>query len=195
VTCKPTTKFSAVCYSVIAALLLSSSCLCAAEDTNPPAADSGNKIYKKVGPDGEVIYTDKPSAGSQEVQVPTGSGYKPVAPPAGFSPYQAPAKTPAKPAIENTVSITSPKNDTSFWSGDGELLVSVSLASGLGPGQQLEYVIDGETMYTGTETSHTFSNIFRGTHVVTVRITDGTGNSVASQPVTFTMQRPTVKRN
>lgn len=193
-TCKPTTTFAALLLSAIALLLLSGTAVYADDTANQPAADSGDKIYKKVGPDGEVIYSDKPLPDSKEVQVPAGSGYKPVTPPAGFTPYQAPVKTPARQAIENSITITAPKNDEAIWSGNGELTVSLSLASGLAPGQKLEYLIDGKTEFSGSETSHTFTNIFRGTHVLTVQITDSSGNSVASQPVTFHMQRP-VKKN
>jgi hypothetical protein len=194
VTCKPTTTFAALLLSVIALLVLSGAYVYADDTTNQPAADNGDKIYKKVGPDGEVIYSDKPLPDSKEVQVPAGSGYKPVTPPAGFTPYQAPAKSPVSKAIENSITITAPKHDEAIWSGDGELTVSLSLASELAPGQQLEYLIDGKSVLTGSETSHTFTNIFRGTHILTVRITDSRGNSVSSQPVTFHMQRP-IKKN
>lgn len=174
--------------------LLGSGQVFAAEKQDEPATKNSEKVYKTIGPDGEVIYSDKPSPDSKEMEVPAGSAYKPVAPPAGFTPYKTPEKTKRQaPAIENSVTITAPKNDQAFWSGNGELTVSVSLGSELGPEQQLQYLIDGKTVYTGTATSHTLSNIFRGTHVVKVRITDSTGNSITSQPVTFHMQRP-IKR-
>jgi len=193
--CKPIKPVIACLLSVALLALDGIHTAIAADTTNLAATDNGGKIYKKVGPNGEVIYSDKPSPGSEELNVPNASGYKPVAPPAGFTPYQAPAKDANKPPpIANTVSITAPKNDQTFWSGSGELTVSVSLASALGPEQQLEYQIDGKTVFTGTDTSHTFNNIFRGTHVLTVRIKDGLGNSISSDPVTFHIHRPTIRK-
>jgi hypothetical protein len=163
-------------------------------NTAQPQADQGPKVYKSVGPDGEVIYSDKPSADSKKVTVPSGESYKPVPPPTSFTPYQAPAKAAAKMPIDNHVTITSPTNEQSIWSGPGEVQVSVSLESGLGPGQTLEYLLDGKTVYTGTATSHSFKNVFRGAHVLTVRIKSESGDSVASQPVTFYMKRPFKKK-
>jgi len=167
-----------------------------AEDQAKPGDDEnqGDKVYKSVSPSGETIYSDKPLPGSQEVTVPAGGTYKPVKPPAGFKPYQpVPAKPASKP-IDNTVSITSPQNGATIWSGPGELSVSVSVASGLDKGQKLEYQIDGKTVLTGVETSHTFQNIIRGEHVLTVRITDPSGSSQTSPPVTVYMRRPFKKK-
>lgn len=162
-----------------------------AADTTPAAeGDGGEKIYKKVGPDGEVIYSDKPTSGSQEIQVPASSGYQPVKPPADFKPYQPPAE-PKPVTINNSVTITSPENNTAMWSGGGELNVSVSLETPLTAGQQLEYLVDGKVVYMGTETSYTLSNVFRGTHTLTVRIRDQEGRTITSSPVTFTLHRPT----
>ena len=193
-TSKPIKTIPALFFSVISLLLLSGGYVRAADTPNSPPADSGEKIYKRIGPGGEVIYSDKPSPESVEVKVPTGTAYKPVPPPAGFTPYQAPPKTPASKPILNSATITSPKDDETIWSGPGELTVSVSLSSALAPGQQVEYLIDGASVLSGSETSHTFTNLDRGTHVLTVRISDKSGNSVTSKPVTFHMQRPIKKK-
>ncbi|MBI1423971.1 MAG: DUF4124 domain-containing protein [Gammaproteobacteria bacterium] len=182
--------------AVVLALSLSASTAIYADDAanSAPADNDAGKIYKKVGPNGDVIYSDQPSSGSEEMKVPSGSSYKPVEPSPSFTPYQPPPKAAAAPAIENTVTITSPKNDEAFWSGSGELVVTVALERALMPGQALEYQIDGNTLYTGSETSHSFSNIFRGTHVLTVQLKDEAGNTIASKPVTFHMQRPSIKK-
>lgn len=193
-TAKSITTSTILLLSAVFLCLLGMHSVFADDSKDPQATGDNEKIYKKIGPAGEVIYSDKPSPDSKEIEVPAGSSYKPVAPPAGFTPYKTPEKTANQPpAIENSVTITAPKNDEAVWSGNGEVTVSVSLGSGLGSGQQLEYQIDGKSEYTGTATSHTFTNIFRGTHVVTVRITDSAGNSISSQAVTFHMQRP-IKR-
>jgi len=125
--------------------------------------------------------------------LPEGGTYKPVMPPRDFKPYQRPAKTSAAKPIENSISISSPKDQETIWSGTGELTVSVSLGKGLGPGQQLEYQIDGKTVLTGTKTSHTFQNIFRGEHVLSVRLVNSSGTTLSSKPVTVYMRRPSVQ--
>jgi len=131
----------------------------AAETTEQEPSDSGKKVYKKVGPGGEIIYSDKPMPDSEEVKVPDSTTYKPVQPPAGFTPYQPPVKKPVTKPIVASVAITAPKGDEVIWSAIGELTVSVSVGGGLQAGQQLEYVIDGEKLFTGSQTSHTFTNI------------------------------------
>jgi hypothetical protein len=189
--CTLTKTFLTSVSAAIALLLLCSAYVYAVESTEQPATEAGKKIYKKVGPNGEIIYTDKASPDSEEVKVlPPASNYKPVTPPTSFTPYQPPTNTPTSTPIDNTVTITAPKHEESIWSGAGEVTVSVSLSTGLAPGQQLEYLIDGTSVLSGTETSHTFSNIDRGSHVVTVQITDKSGKSITSPPVTFYMQRP-----
>ena len=193
-TYKPTKTIACSVLSLIALLLLSGSYVHAADTTEQqPATDNGNKIYKKIGPDGEIIYSDKPVPGAEEVDVPPPSAYKPVPPPTTFTPYQAPPKTPTTKSITNTLTITEPKNEQTIWSGSGEFTMSVNLGSALLPGQQLEYLIDGNVVYSGTEASHTFTDIYRGAHVLTVRLSDNSGSSVTSPPVTFYMQRPRKK--
>lgn len=189
----PKTK-PVVLAAILVPLLLSGGYAVAADTNATQAKDTDSqKVYKTVGPNGEVIYSDKPSPGSKEIPVPTNSGYKPVAPPAGFTPYKAPPDKTTKQAIKNTVTITSPADKQTIRSAPGELNVSVSLGNELQPGQHLEYQIDGKTMYAGTTTSHRFKNIDRGTHVVTVRIKDESGSEATSQAVTFYMKRPFIK--
>jgi len=70
---------SAVRLCLLTVLALTAGARLFADDTAPPTqGDEGDKVYKKVGPDGEVIYSDKPSTGSKEIKVPTGSEYQPV---------------------------------------------------------------------------------------------------------------------
>jgi len=152
-----------------------------------------DKVYKTVGPDGETIYSDKPSTGSEEISVPKGGTYKPVKPPSNFQPYQSAPKNPPSKPVANSISVASPQDKETIWSAPGELTVSVSLTKSLGSGQQLEYLIDGNSMYTGTDSSHTFQNIFRGEHTVSVRLLDPSGSSLSSKPVTFYMRRPVAK--
>lgn len=160
---------------------------------NPAPSDKAKqseKVYKSVGPNGEVIYSDQPSRGSEEITLPTDKGYQP-APVPNFSPYQPPS-APRKRVIRNSITITSPSDGQTIRNATGNVQVSVSLASRLRGSQRLEYVMDGKTLYTGRQTSHRFSNIFRGIHVLTVRINDNSG-SIKSSPVTFYMHRPIAK--
>lgn len=154
-----------------------------------PKAKQSETIYKSVGPNGEVIYSDTPSPGSKEITLPPDKGYHPVPTPS-FTPYQPPMLR--RKQVRNSVTITSPSDGQTIRNATGEVTVSVSLGSSLRGGQRLEYVMDGKTIYSGTQTSYRLNNIFRGTHVLTVRLTDQSG-SIESSPVTFYMHRPIVK--
>jgi hypothetical protein len=159
-----------------------------AEEAAPTDQEKGETIYKKVGPDGEVIYSDNPLPDSKEVKVPQASGYKPVKPPPAFTPYQPPEKkSQAKPQVK--LSITSPKQDEVIWGVQDQISVTVDLEPGLAAGEQLEYLIDGKSVLTGSATSYTFSKVYRGTHTLEVRLIDHAGNSILSQKVTFHMHR------
>lgn len=94
----------------------------------------------------------------------------------------------------NKVSITQPADKATIRSAEGILSVSVGLAHALQPNQALVYQVDGKTLYSGSATSHTFHNIYRGTHTVTVQLTDASGNPVSSASATVYMKRPFKKK-
>lgn len=164
----------------------------AATNSSKSAAEQTQKVYKSIGPNGQVIYSDKPSPGSEEITVPLTGGYKPVQTP-GFTPYQPPRSHPNKQST-NQISITDPADQATIRSAEGVLSVSVNIAQRMQQHQTLVYQVDGKTLYTGTATSRTFNNIFRGTHVVTVMLTNADGSTVSSASATVYMKRPFKKK-
>lgn len=174
---------------IVAAAILSYAASAATNSTSQDKTKQPEKIYKSVGPNGEVIYSDKPSPGSKEITLPKNDGYQPV-PSHSFTPYQPPMLH--RKRVRNSVTITSPSDGQTIRNSTGEVTVSVNLGSPLRGGQRLEYMMDGKTLYTGPRTSYRLSNVFRGTHVLTVMLNDGSG-TIKSSPVTFYMHRPSTK--
>lgn len=191
--CIPVKTKSIVLSGIIALLVVVSGAVRAESATTTKTDNQTQKVYKTVGPNGEIIYSDKPSPGSKAITVPLDGGYKAVKPPSSFTPYQPP-RTSRTTAVKNTVRITSPADQATIRSGEGDLSISVSVGKALGPNQSLVYKIDGKTVYTGSATSYSLKNVYRGTHVITVQITDPSGGTLTSAPVTVYMKRPFKKK-
>lgn len=87
--------------------------------------------------------------------------------------------------VDPTVSITSPADAADV--GTSSVTVTWEASDGTGSGvETTEVQLDGGAWQTATGTSYTLSSLTDGSHTVTVRVTDGAGNT-ASDSVTFTV--------
>jgi len=147
------------------------------------------KVYKVIQPDGTVMFTDSPQPGdgAEEVDV------RPInTAPALASPTDAFDDSPAAELEQQytEVRITSPENDSSFWSTSGNVNVDVSLKPTLRAGDKLDVLLDGQRVGGGRSTAITLSEMDRGTYTVQVVVKDSAGKELArSNTVTFTVQK------
>jgi hypothetical protein len=168
-----------------------------AEEPKPATADTEKKVYRSVGPSGEVIFSDQPSKGASEVEVtpPASNTYQAVPTP-DFTPYTPSRKRndEAQQAFNYSLFYVSfPAKEETLWVDTGEVTIQLMLEPSLRPGHRLVYMVDGQAIpHNGLSLLQT--NVPRGEHKVSVEIHDDTGQVVlATPPVTFFVRRPTVK--
>ena len=147
------------------------------------------QVYRSVGPDGSVIFSDKETPGSEAIEVkevPTVT--LPEAP--AFK-YQEPRK---EVPLYQKIEITSPKNDETIRENTGNITISAAVAPPLRGDHVLEITLDGKAVSTGSGTSVSLENVDRGTHVAGATVTDSKGKVLgSSQPVTFHLLRYSIQ--
>ena len=154
-------------------------------------SQGGRKVYKSIGEQGEVEFSDVPRSGSQTVTVPPPNV---ITPPA--VPKTEPVADEKAPDVfkYDSIAITSPPHQHTFTDGSGDAAIAVQVTPPVESrlGHQLEVVMNGQARAI-SGTGVTFTNLDRGQHIVRARVVDRDGNElIRSQSVTFFVQRPTV---
>jgi hypothetical protein len=155
------------------------------------------QIYKTTDRQGNVVYTDKPSAAdsqTEEIKLQTTN----TAPPPPDIPRSAP--TTAAPGAEEAqqavyiIEIATPANETTIPMGPGNFLLSATVAPSLKEGEMLQLHMDGIPWgEPQIATSWGLSNVFRGAHDFTVSVLGADGAPlVSSAPVRVFIMRPSI---
>lgn len=156
--------------------------------TDAPPAEEEGAIYRSVGEDGSIVFSDSPSPGAEKVRVQETQTID--APPPPTFVYERP-QAPAAPY--SRVEIVEPANDAQIRENTGNINVSVVVEpGGLGAGDRLVLLMDGQQVAEGQgqQTSFSLENIDRGTHQLKAVVRGHDGKTVHSSPsVTFHMLR------
>lgn len=144
-------------------------------------------VYKWVGPDGKVTYSDRPQPGAQEMKLPKAPPPEVKAVPA-TAPIASPPletrpgeKTVAEFKGYSKAAIVKPKNDEAVRSNNGNLDVELALEPAFDSklGHQFVASVDGKPFGAAqTRPSFQLLNIDRGTHSLRVEIKDAQGKTV-----------------
>ena len=168
-------------------------------------------VYKHIADDGSVFYSDKPlkkgdkAYESQDVMKfkapPSNKPATPVTPPKpsqflGDGDEQFRSKK-AQAVPYESISISSPQDDSAVRSNDGNVTLQVSLK----PALQTEFkhrlvvVMDSNKTQQSAGASATFQNVDRGTHQFRALVEDEKGHTlVESGPISLHIQRFSVIR-
>lgn len=93
------------------------------------------------------------------------------------------------------VHFTYPQNDIAFWSGNGNVVLTVESKPPLRNGDVFSVSLDGKSLGTNTDGQFPINHIDRGTHSATVSVVTNDGSLVQTgQTVTFTVHRPSALR-
>ncbi|MEW6353714.1 MAG: DUF4124 domain-containing protein [Pseudomonadota bacterium] len=160
------------------------------------AAGASAAVYKYVGPDGQVTYSDRPQQGAKEVELPP---LAPAAPPPA-STFTPPATTfaPAtsgeeKPTVYTKLDIVKPANDEAVRENSGALEINLAIEPQLDTkaGHTVTILLDGKPVLEGQTTPRVqLTNVDRGTHSLQAQIIDAKGAMLASSGgITFHMKR------
>lgn len=162
------------------------------------AAWAQSSIYRTTDENGNVVFTDAPPANARNAEKVEIQPTNTTPPVEKREPTKAEREAIAqeKAASEvQEVTITMPQNEEAIPMGPGNFSVAVKVQPKLEAEQSLQLFMDG-VPYGPPQRSATWdlTNVFRGTHKLTVGITDEQGETpVMSQPVTVYVLRPRIR--
>ncbi len=157
-------------------------------------ATASAEIYRSVGPDGQVTFSDQPSPNAERIQVQPASTVS--LPPL---PKQTEEATPPKdqgepePFVYTEFSITSPTPEEGVRANNGNVTIQLSLQPPLQPDHSIMLTIDGEdgkAEKNATSLSIGLENLSRGRHTVDATVLNRAGEPmVRTTPVSFFVLR------
>ena len=165
-------------------------------------ASSNTKVYKQVGEDGQIEYSDLPSQESTQVILPQIQVNPPAeviipAPKEGAKSAEDP-KNPNSDQKQEQVSIaiSSPIDQQFFTSVMTEVPVVFVVQPKLSPTQKIKLLLDNEPYGEPQNTTNlVLKNLERGTHEIKAMVIDENNQILAtSAPVTFQQQRQIVNK-
>jgi len=146
-------------------------------------------VYRSVDENGNTVFSDKPSKGAETMEIPDAQTVK--SPSAGKFHYQPPARKP--PPEYSSVAITSPDDDAAVRQNDGNITVQVAVRPDLQGQDQLQLLMDGKIVGSGSNTSFSLQNLNRGTHTLQAVVIGSSGKTLASSAtVTFHLLRHSI---
>jgi hypothetical protein len=159
------------------------------------------ETWKWKDANGVVHYSDKPVQGAERISVLPPKPSISVAKPAAAEPRAAGAANPeSNPANQPAIVpytrcvITSPDSEETF-NAVNAVAVSMLLEPALQEGHHIEVQLNGNVVkeWPQTATSHTLTNLERGSYTVSSKVLDSFGGAVCSGPaITFYVRLPTV---
>jgi len=163
------------------------------------------EVYRTVDENGNVIFTDKPSPGAEEIKIKKIQTIEPPAEVPAETSAESPAEVPAETSAESPLppeeegittytklEITNPVNDTVVRDNAGNVTINVTLEPALNTdaGDQLVLYMDGARASAGTVNTFNLLNVDRGTHSFSVAVVNQAGEELLrSAPVSFTLLR------
>ena len=142
------------------------------------------EIYRIVGPDGSITFTDQPVPGAQPMELAPMSTYSP--PPMAAPVVEAPQEVdPDAAQPYRSFLISSPAPDTTIRDNTGtvslRLRVDPPLQANLG--HRIQFMLDGvEQGEPGRSSAVTFENLDRGSHTLSARLVDADGATLETTP-------------
>jgi len=152
-------------------------------------------VYKWVDEDGNVVYSDRPQPGAEQLEDPQVQTV-----PAPPLPPQRP-EPPAPPQAREyrSIAIASPEDDATLRDNTGNVQVQVTLRPPLQVnfGHSLQLYLDGQPHgEPGRATSFTLANVPRGTHTLRAAVLDEDGREVAGSAASvFHLHRTFIRRD
>lgn len=152
---------------------------------------NAHQLYRHVGPNGEVYFTDQPSSDSMPVEI-SPINVTPAVPSSRVTSHET-EKSEATLTSYTTFNILSPTEDQGVRANDGNVIINISLQPALKHGHSIKLKIDGEDgkyVQSGESLTVNLFNVSRGQHVVQAFVLDGDGNMLMhAGPVNFHVLR------
>jgi hypothetical protein len=158
-------------------------------------ATASAEVFRRVGPDGEVYFSDTPAPGSERVDLGSAQTVNLSNARQSARPGQPTAKaekdesTPGYAQFE----IVKPSYGQGVRANGGSVTVYLSLQPALRPGDTIELLVDGEDgvmIHSGDVLNFNLSDMSRGSHTVSARVKSQRGERlIETGPVRFYVLR------
>ena len=139
-----------------------------------------DKVYKWVDAEGNVLYTDQPRKGAQEIKI----AKQP--PSTAVASYASVAEDRFR---YSAVTLAAPTNEGTIRDNEGNVPVSVNVVPPLRSdrGDQIKLSLDGSALNTDPSSSEVvLAGLDQGAHTLQATVTDRTGRVlISSDPVEF----------
>jgi hypothetical protein len=154
------------------------------------ADDAGAGIFKRVLPDGTVIFSDQPHPDATRVEP-----RDPQVIPSFQPPPRPPAREPRPEEFRyQRLAITAPLDDEVIWNHEGIIEIGVDVDPALQPDHRLVVLMDGAIVVDAAAGGRfSISNVFRGTHILQAVVEDTAGSAlIESEAVTFHLRQHSI---
>jgi hypothetical protein len=140
----------------------------------------GAEIYKTYDQFGNPIFSDKATDEAEKIEVDDVMTIPAFRGPPPSGPRPEPVER------YRQISITSPKNDETYFKAEGNLVISIQLIPRLFSSDSIVVNMDGQQIYSGKSTSFSLADVDRGIHTMDVSVVDAAGNELKrSDQITF----------
>jgi len=157
------------------------------------SATASAQVFKRVGPDGKVYFSDEPGPDATQIEVAPAQTIS--LPPVSGRDEAVGEQDQADP-VYTSFAIVSPTSEQEIRANDGNVLVQLSLQPELKSGHTITLTIDGqdgEAIKPGGGMSVALSNLSRGHHTVEARVVDDAGKVlIQTSAVGFNVLRAAV---
>ena len=155
-------------------------------------ATADSQRFKRIGPDGQVYFSDQPGPDAERVDVTPVQAIS--LPPVPEQTETVAAATQGDATVAYTeFSITSPTSDQGVRANDGNVTVHLSLQPALQSDHMIVLNVDGEDGESANSSSGLMielNNLSRGQHTVMATVIDEDGKVlIKTDPVTFQVLR------
>lgn len=157
-------------------------------------------VYRSVDEFGNVVYSDTPVEGSEEIRLNVAPGYEtPVVPDLAPQVITEQEQTEELEEPNYQVTVVSPEHDQSIRDNAGTVTIEVHVQPELNQerGDLIQFQLDGQVVgQAQPSTSFTLTNIDRGSHIVVASVIDKTGKILKrSRSVLFHLHRRSLINN
>ena len=155
-------------------------------------ATANSQIFRRIGPDGQVYFSDQPGPDAERVYVTPAQTISLPSVPEQTKTVAAETQGDATVAYTE-FSITSPTSDQGVRANDGNVTVHLSLQPALQSDHMIVLNVDGEDGESANSSSGLMielNNLSRGQHTVMATVIDEDGKVlIKTDPVTFQVLR------
>jgi len=153
-----------------------------------------DRVYKRVNPDGSVVYTDQPIEDAEVMKVPKGSTFTMPSGSTSSRSSSSSSQRDVDTAIYQSLVITSPKNDEAIRSNEGRVTALANSDPTIQKGHSFRWTMDGRVLQQEISSPVLqMTSVDRGSHNLEVAIVDAEGKVViSSEQIVFNLQRVSV---